>query len=295
MRKILFLFLLIFTLSLFCETQEINCSLNKSEFFLGDEISISFKIDGVQDNYFVEGLPSPKKDYGDFRITDVLKTKEGTSVRIEIKAILFGINPAIFPIDEIKVLKEKSETSYKLKIPPLKVKDRISAKDNPPQIMPPLEMPKNSFLLYYICGIILIILIVLSVFIFSRKKEMPSVEKIKRQESIEEFLTKYFNSLIRKNVLSIDDYKDISYQIRNYLEQKMGMNALEFTTDELMQNLKGQDFISSIPFEKFKRIFEICDLVKFAKYFPEVDEEKEVKGFLDSFLYHLTQSLRKAA
>ncbi len=295
MRKTIFLFFILFSLSLFCETQEIDCVLNKGEFFLGDEIVISFKIDGVQDNYFVEGLPLPQKDYGDFRVLNVLKTKEGTSVKIEIKAVLFGINPVTFPVEEIKVLKEKSETSYKLRIPPIKVKDRISAKDNPPQIMPPLEMPKNSFLIYYIGGIILLVFISFLIFIFSRKKRIPSFEKIRRQESIEEFLTKYFNSLIRKNVLSIDDYKEISYQIRNYFEQKKEINALELTTDELLQNLKEEGIISTIPLDKFKRIFEICDLVKFAKYFPEIDEEKEVKGFLDNFLYHLTQSLRKAA
>lgn len=70
---------------------------------------------------------------------------------------------------------------------------------------------------------------------------------------------------------------ELTFTIRQYLEKRFKINALESTTDEISRTLKKQSF--SLQHENdLREILQIADMVKFAKAKP-ADEIHE--SFLD--------------
>ena len=70
----------------------------------------------------------------------------------------------------------------------------------------------------------------------------------------------------------------ISEIIREYVEGQMEVPALELTTREVVEGMRGAAVGAAIT-EKFRTFLERCDLVKFAKLRPGADESREVMGW----------------
>lgn len=70
-------------------------------------------------------------------------------------------------------------------------------------------------------------------------------------------------------------HSEISHILREYLEKRFGINALESVTDEIMADLKRFD-IDSAQVSHLKNILQIADLVKFAKVEPSEAEHRDV-------------------
>lgn len=71
---------------------------------------------------------------------------------------------------------------------------------------------------------------------------------------------------------------ELTYTIREYLENRFSINALESTTDQITKSLKDEDF--SVSHENaLREILQMADLVKFAKANPPADLHE---SFLDT-------------
>ena len=67
----------------------------------------------------------------------------------------------------------------------------------------------------------------------------------------------------------------LTYTIREYLENRYEIPALESTTEEIQRNLKKVDFDNSWK-DKLRNILQVADLVKFAKAKPPEDFHDQV-------------------
>lgn len=67
-------------------------------------------------------------------------------------------------------------------------------------------------------------------------------------------------------------YVGISDTLRRYIEDRYGVDALEFTTDQTLAALKEKGFADSRNYEQLKEILNTSDLVKFARFEPLPDE-----------------------
>jgi hypothetical protein len=65
-------------------------------------------------------------------------------------------------------------------------------------------------------------------------------------------------------------HTELTHILRDYLEKRYQIPALESTSDELIAALRQTDMPLAIQF-KLKRLLQIADLVKFAKVVPELD------------------------
>ena len=63
-------------------------------------------------------------------------------------------------------------------------------------------------------------------------------------------------------------YSELTYTVRLYLEQRFGIQAIEHTTREIIQDLKYAD-ISEEDKMYLRKILSEADMVKFAKMKPE--------------------------
>ena len=82
----------------------------------------------------------------------------------------------------------------------------------------------------------------------------------------------------------VKDYQSrLTYIIREYLENRYEVPALESTTDEIQRSLKQVDFDSSWK-DKLSNILQVADLVKFAKAEPPVDFHDRVWQEAEDFV-----------
>ena len=63
--------------------------------------------------------------------------------------------------------------------------------------------------------------------------------------------------------------------VRTYVEGRFGVDALEMTTGEVLDGLRGQDVDEECLLD-FRRLLDRCDLVKFAKDRPALERCREV-------------------
>jgi len=69
-------------------------------------------------------------------------------------------------------------------------------------------------------------------------------------------------------------YTGITDTLREYIEARFGVNAMEQTSSEIMVELKGKE-IQERCYRELDELFKTADLVKFAKYIPQVHENEE--------------------
>lgn len=78
-------------------------------------------------------------------------------------------------------------------------------------------------------------------------------------------------------------YTDLSVTLRTYIEGRFDVLAMEQTSDEILRDIK--DKLNAEEYKRIKDVFEIADLVKFAKMIPPSEESerciKDVYAFVD--------------
>lgn len=67
-------------------------------------------------------------------------------------------------------------------------------------------------------------------------------------------------------------YSDLTDVVREYIEERYGVPALESTSDELIALLKKGRFTEDSKLALLSEVVQQADLVKFAKYIPTADE-----------------------
>ncbi|MCF6241964.1 MAG: hypothetical protein L3J74_11535 [Bacteroidales bacterium] len=67
-------------------------------------------------------------------------------------------------------------------------------------------------------------------------------------------------------------YSELTYVLREYLENRYNINALEKTSHELIEMLRHTKLMDKELVEEFRQIFNLGDLAKFAKFNPLPDE-----------------------
>lgn len=78
-------------------------------------------------------------------------------------------------------------------------------------------------------------------------------------------------------------YSGVTDALREYMDARYGVAAMEMTTPEILQALKKTD-ISAENFEDIKVLFERADFVKFAKHVASREENAEVLPFAVKFV-----------
>ncbi len=69
-------------------------------------------------------------------------------------------------------------------------------------------------------------------------------------------------------------YSELTNIVREYLEGRYDVQALESTTDEILEGLKKVDFEENL-WQKLKEMLQTADLVKFAKARPKIESHSE--------------------
>ena len=182
-----------------------------------------------------------------------------------------------FSSDSIE--KELKTNVIKIRVNSVKPSEAKDIKD----IKPPMEIKVDyrRYIYYGLAGLGAALLAFILIFYFKKRRSGENIIPKRRKpikpahiEAIEEL-----EKLINSNLLSDGRVKEfyiiISEIIRRYIENRYFIYALEMTTNQVYDSLYNIDLDK----ENIELIYEFlssCDLVKFAKYIPEEDENKKI-------------------
>lgn len=154
-----------------------------------------------------------------------------------------------------------------------------------------IDWLKDNYIWLGIAIILLVLLIYALLYYLKQRKKKnlqqpekpkiiipPHIEAIKRLKTTED--KKLWQSDQTKTY-----YSEITETLRNYLEGRFNINAMEKTTDEIMQGLRLKPIEQKDKNELYE-LFRLADLVKFAKEKPVADENesaiKDARDFVNN-------------
>lgn len=134
-------------------------------------------------------------------------------------------------------------------------------------------------------GLMVVVFIILYVIRKIRRKE-PILGRVKPKEPAHIIayrdLSKLKDNKLWQKEKVKEYYTDLTDILRMYLWNRYSIRTLERTSEEILESLQESEFNDENAYSELKEIFNISDLVKFAKYKPIVDDhEKCMKEAFD--------------
>lgn len=277
--KIKFLGLFFFALFNQLNAQEASNFVDTTNIRIGEQINykINIKLDSLDEINFPKA-----KDFAPFELINEFKVDTNYLdkkfiISKQFALTFFDSGTYYIPSQKLSLLDKEIELdSFKVTINPVKID---TTKQGLYDIKPIMKSNTKFDFLFWLY--ILIFIIVFCTFLYF-KNHILSFFTINKLEV--EYLTPYEKAVTELskikdlNYLSEIDiktyYSDLTFVIRNFIEEKIIDNALECTTKELIQKLsllktsKKLNFSNST-LKNIEDVFSRADLVKFAKYEPD--------------------------
>ena len=274
-----FLGLFFFALFNQVNAQEASNFVDTTSIRIGEQINykINIKLDSLDEINFPKA-----KDFAPFELINEFKVDTNYFdkkfiISKQFALTFFDSGTYYIPSQKLSLLDKEIELdSFKVTINPVKID---TTKQGLYDIKPIMKSNTKFDFLFWLY--ILIFIIVLCTFLYF-KNHIFSFFTINKLEV--EYLTPYEKAVTElskikdNNYLTDIDiktyYSDLTFVIRNFIEEKIIDNALECTTKELIQKLsllktsKKLNFSNST-LKNIEDVFSRADLVKFAKYEPD--------------------------
>lgn len=157
----------------------------------------------------------------------------------------------------------------------------------------PFHIPKWVWWTLLLLGVAVGLFYLIQLFIQKRKEAKENIPPY--QKAIQSLQQLDESPLMKER--NLREYYSILTNIsRRYLEDKIELRALEFTTNELIDELqRNKDAkrinIKQSTIDDFRKILERSDLAKFARSQPDVLTAKEDRKFIQSFTDEVDQGI----
>lgn len=216
-------------------------------------------------------------------------------IRISRKYLITGFDSGDYKIDFIKfpyTINGNNDTAYSnalifyVRALPITEPDKIA------DIKPVIELPYTfkEIATYILAGLGIWLIIALIVYIIVRwrqKKpifnfpvkpvEPPHVIAFRMLEQIR-------NEKLWQQGLYKQYYSGLTDILRDYIEKRLKVPAMESTTDEIITDLKNNTLIDNKLKEELRNMLTAADLVKFAKAEPMPNENENAWTFVYEFV-----------
>lgn len=130
---------------------------------------------------------------------------------------------------------------------------------------------------YWWINLIVLILIVVGVLLYLKKKKghsfMPKKKEVPPYEEALGKLQQLKEMKLWQSGQEKEYYTVLTDILRNYIDRRFDINAMEMTSNEIIDVLKRNDETKAVN-EQLQQILEIADFVKFAKVRPLPDDNE---------------------
>ncbi|MDB4533607.1 hypothetical protein N9242_01960 [Vicingaceae bacterium] len=290
MNKLLYILIfLLGSIDLSAQSVDVNASIDTNFLLIGEqtqiELKVQYRLDGepvsVQFPTFTDTISEFVEIVTTSSIDTIYPDQSDLSLVQQVQRITvtsFDSGSYIIPYFEFNINNGLFQTGpIQIEVRPMQIDTAEAIFD----IRGPIEEPfsivdwiKNNWLWIAIVLVVLIGGIVLIRFLKNRP------EKIIEEEVVPE-IPPHITALEKLNKLREDKlwqdgkvklfHSEISEIVREYLERRYSVHALENTTDEIMQSIRFHGILPG-QLTKLNQILILSDLVKFAKEKPLASE-----------------------
>lgn len=278
---ILVVFLLVLS-TISSVAQEIKGSTDKSTYDIGDRIEFTFKVPFETGKQPMLLIDTPNTDSLELQTTRIDTLIENNKTYLVYKQYYTSFLSGCRNIGEGVSVKINNSAEGVLKVIPTEVEilefpidtTKIEIKD----IKAPLE-EKFSFKEILPIIYVLLVIIILGVgtyflikYLSNKKRNIETPEIIKEEPKIPAHIKalQSLEDLLKKRLseqkLQKQYYTEITEIIWVYLDERFGILASEMTSTQILFQTRNNDKISQENNRLLEQIFNVSDLVKFAKY-----------------------------
>lgn len=277
---------------------DVNTKINAGSFLIGEKIELTYDV-SCPGNLEFE-FPQIEEKVKGLTLNDSSVSKKTVFNRNFItfvfKFYTFETGDYEFPELTLKFITSDKKTSKEINTEKKKIivksllnkDDASEAALDIKDIKGPLPAHINLALLAMNILIVLIVAAIAVFFYIKNKRKQVMVQK--------PIIPAHVIALEKLNILRKQDlisrgmikefYFRLSLIIRQYLEDRFRLRAPEMTTEEFLNHLKDSQTLSIEHKKSLKDFLNHCDMVKFAKYKPPVDES-------DSSFYYAQQLIEQ--
>ena len=205
---------------------------------------------------------------------------EDNLIKVSKRLTLTSFDEKLYPIPSfwIKVNGKKYTTnSLALKVITVDVDTLHLNQFYPPKDVQDNPFSWNDWKEIFWCSVLLVLLLVVSIYLWVRlKQNKPIIVRVK----VVKHLPPHKKALIKIEQIKQDKltvssnqkeyYTKLTDTLRRYIEERFGFNAMEMTTSEIIEHLQKEGDNQMLL--ELKELFETADLVKFAKYSAQINE-----------------------
>ncbi|RMG62295.1 MAG: hypothetical protein D6715_12410, partial [Calditrichaeota bacterium] len=173
---------------------------------------------------------------------------------------------------------------------PIYVKSVLNSPDAElKDIKPPLVPPVDYWRWALLIGTALLVLglAVLGWYVYRRRKQGQPLFRKEVIRPAHEIALEALQALRQSDLLAQQAYKAfftrLSEIMREYLENRFFVPALEATTDEIVEAVAGLE-LEEEHCQRLEQVLRLCDLVKFARYQPEPTEIEGALAMTETFV-----------
>jgi hypothetical protein len=294
MRRYLFLFCLFFAVKSAAQVSG-KATVDSTRMLIGDQMRLRIEVSADKG---VELLPLDRTVIAADSVFEVLDESRwdtlgiaGDRLRLQKNLLFIAWDSGMHRLPALPIaykLGERTDTFFTKDIPmqvDLPQVDTTLA-DIKPIIEEPLKL--QDFIWYFVGVLALLGVIGLVLYLRKRKKMAPppppapvvqllphelalrQLEQLKQQQMWQEGNVKGYHSAL-------------TYIVREYLEGRYGIQALEQTTDEILAQLRQGEFNMSLS-QRLGDVLQTADLVKFAKAQPTAEFHERAMEVARAFI-----------
>ena len=271
--------------SLFSQQLKVTAKFDSTFILIGDQVKLHFELEHPENVKIT--MPAFKdtisKAIEIIKVLPAETSKKGGKIYIKQDVLVTSFDsgyhqvaPILFPYQSGKLKDTLRTASLFLKVSTLPADTAKSIRD----IKPPLSVP-FSLLDYWLYIVIFLGLVIIGFVIWLiiklRKKE-PLFGAVKPAEPPYIIALRELDALRAEKLWQNDKaklyYTRLTEIIRMYLEKRYEINALEMTSDEILEALKSINIEDFNNIDLLRGLFVTADLVKFAKGQPLPNENE---------------------
>lgn len=150
-----------------------------------------------------------------------------------------------------------------------------------------VPFPWLEYLIYVLIALIIVAVIIYVYKRYFKKKKVkivtPKIPDRPAHEIALEALRRIENEKLWQQGFTKKYYSEVTDAIRQYIEKRFSINAMEQTTDEILSYFE-REVVREEEKEKLKFILKLADMVKFAKVHPLPSENETTLQYAFSFV-----------
>ncbi len=152
---------------------------------------------------------------------------------------------------------------------------KSSIKDIKPPLSAPLTFREVAPWLFGGLGVVALVGLIIWL-VIRRIQNKPLLSMVKNDEPADSMAIRLLAELKEKNLWQNNHFKqyhsELTEILRVYIYRMFGVNALEQTSDEILQSMAAKKILTTDLLDSLRTVFTVADLTKFAKYTPLPDE-----------------------